>query len=116
MLLGPRFTPYLLLGTLTLAAGLGMGLGLSEAPVAHVVGPRNAAPVTVSDPSLEPTCSALSTGTEVTVTCSGATPGLAVHLFAPSRDLCVPKTVVVSRGRGAVQRAEDFVSRHCRGG
>jgi hypothetical protein len=32
-----RLVPYLLLGLITLGAGLGVGLGLSEAPVMHPV-------------------------------------------------------------------------------
>jgi hypothetical protein len=36
------FVPYLLLGILTLGAGLGVGLGLSEGPVTYSASPQSA--------------------------------------------------------------------------
>ena len=60
MPLGRRIVPYLLLGALTLGAGLGVGLGLSEESVTH-----KAAAAT----SLWAPCATARNATGTTVTC-----------------------------------------------
>jgi hypothetical protein len=57
-----RLVPYLLLGTLTLGAALGAGLGLSQGPITHTgVGPN--APVVIS-------CASSSDPKKTVVTCT----------------------------------------------
>jgi hypothetical protein len=62
-----RLAPYLLLGTLTLGAGLGAGLGLSQGPMTH---DATISAVTVIVTTKAARCT-VSTGSDGSVLCTG---------------------------------------------
>jgi hypothetical protein len=109
-----RPTPYLLLGVLLLATGLGVGLGLSEAPVAHAA----SGPAPVSAGPSPGICTELSTDTGPAITCETAgTDGISgsIHLtFRPETKIpsglahCLANvrlTEAVPRGAAGFRRA-----------
>jgi hypothetical protein len=61
-------TPYLLLGTLTLGAGLGAGLGLSQGPITHDAGAAASAVVTIT----EGPCTESTGRDEISVSCASS--------------------------------------------
>lgn len=107
----PRLTPYLLLGALGVATGLGVGLGLSEAPVAQAAGPL----ATVSVGDTAGSCTVLYAAGRSGVGCTSPGSGISGSLgFKTSTEISsqlarclakVQRTEAVPRGPAGFKRA-----------
>jgi hypothetical protein len=83
-----RLTPYLLLGALTLGAGLGAGLGLSEGPVTHDA----TAPTSSTVTTYRGNCAVSTGGNAVGIKCTGGSSSYSSYLsihFLGTGSACV---------------------------
>ena len=102
----------MLLGVLTLGTGLGIGLGLSEAP--------RVPPVFRFGVYDSETCIPFSTPTKAGVTCSTTGSGISLRFTAAARphiakgqSSCLPQQVPISRGPNALKEAVQYLESQC---